>query len=203
MTIQKLEAALSSFLKVDDAAKIAQLLEAIVGSGKISYEEAKAMIGEDTEDILMLGYGWRLLLPVRAAKAGDWEDRMLTAQPGEIYQAVNVVKHLVKNANKTGRWDPETAIAEAFEDIGEPEIDKMSILVARIASEVKGHRISGIQIKRLCTELGLGDRVDPLLSELKACGIISPKLNSLTDSSRVGTPIYELNPSLFAGLLGR
>jgi hypothetical protein len=203
MTIQKLKAALSSFLKGDDAAKIAQLLEAIVGSEKISYEEAKAMIGEDTEDILMLGYGWRLLLPVRAAKAGDWEDRMLTAQPREIYQAVNVVKHLVKNANKTGRWDPETAIAEAFEDIGEPEIDKMSILVARIASEVKGHRISGIQIKRLCTELGLGDRVDPLLSELKACGIISPKLSSLTDSSRVGTPIYELNPSLFAGLLGR
>jgi len=43
----------------------------------------------------------------------------------------------------------------------------------------------------------LGDRVYPIVSELKACGIISPKLSSLTDSSRVGTPIYELNPSLF------
>jgi hypothetical protein len=199
MTTQNLEAALSSFLKADDAAKIAQLLELAVRNRKASYEEAKAVIGEDIEDILILGFGWRLLLPVRAAKAGDWEDKMLTAQTGDIYQTVNVVKHLVKNASKTSRWDPETAITEAFKDIGEPEIDKVQTLVARIGSEAKGRRISGIQIKRLCTELGLGDRVDPLLSELKACGIISPKLNSLTDASRVGTPIYELNPSLFVG----
>jgi hypothetical protein len=199
MGMNKLKDALTSFLKADDAARIAQLLETIVGSGKISYEEAKAMIGEDIEDILILGYGWRLLLPVRAAKAGDWEDRMLTAQPGETYQAVNVVKHLVNNASKTGCWDPETAVKEAFKDIGEPEIDKMRILVARIASQAKGHRINGVQIKRLCTELDLEDRIDPLISELKACGIISPKLSSLTDPSRVGTPIYELNPCLLVG----
>jgi hypothetical protein len=199
MTIQKLKEALSSFLNADDAAKMARLLDLVVRNRKASYEEAKAMIGEDIEDILISGYGWRLLLPVRAAKAGDWEDKMLMVQPGEIYQMVNVVKHLVKNASKTGRWDPETAIVDAFKDIGEPEIDKMSILVERIAFEAKGRRISGIQIKKLCTELGLGDRVDPLISELKACGIISPKLSSLTDPSRAGTPIYEINPCLLVG----
>jgi hypothetical protein len=199
MNIDKLKEALSSFLKTDDAAKIAWLLELVVKNRKASYEEAKAVIGEDIEDILILGYGWRLLLPVKAAKAGDWEDRILVAHPGEIYHTTNVVKHLVRNASETGRWDPETAVTGAFKDIGEPEIDKIQTLVARIASEAKGRRISGVQIKRLCAELGLGDRVDPLVSELKACGIISPKLSSLTDPSRVGTPIYELNPSLFVG----
>jgi hypothetical protein len=197
--MDELKDALTSFMKADEAARIAQLLEAIVRRGKIAYEEARETVGKDIEDVLISGYGWRLILPVRASKAGDWEDRMLTAQPGETYQVVNVVRHLVKNASKTGRWDPETAIAEAFKDIGEPEIDKMLTLVARIGSEAKGRRINGVQIKRLCTELGLGDRVDPILSELKACGIISPKLSSLTDSSRAGTPIYELNPSLFVG----
>jgi hypothetical protein len=199
MTTQNLEAALSSFLKADDAAKIAQLLELAVIDSKASYEEAKAVIGEDIEEVLILSYGWRLLLPVRAAKAGDWEDRILVAHPGEIYHTTNVVKHLVRNASETGRWDPETAITEAFKDIGEPEINKVRDLVAMIGYEAKARRISGVQIKRLCIELGLGDRVDPLVSELKACGIISPKLSSLTDPSRVGTPIYELNPSLFVG----
>jgi hypothetical protein len=199
MNIDKLKEALNSFLKGDDATKIAQLLELVVRNRKVTYEEAKAVIGEDIEDILILAYGWRMLLPVKAAKAGDWEDKMLTAQPGETYQAVSVVKHLAENASKSGRWDPEIAIAQAFEDIGEPEIDKMPILIARIASQVKGRRISGVQIKRLCTELGLGDRVDPLTSELKACGIISPKLSSLTDPSRAGTPIYEINPCLLVG----
>lgn len=197
--MDKLKNALTSFMKADDATQIAQILDMVVTNGRASYEEIKAIIGDNVEDILMLGYGWRLLLPARASKAGDWEDRIILAQPGEIYQTTNVVKHLVRNASQTGRWDPETAIVEAFKDIGEPEIDKIQVLVARIGFEAKGHRVSGLQIKSLCTELDLGDRVDPLLSELKACGIISPKLSSLGDPSRVGTPIYEINPSLFVG----
>jgi len=197
--MNKLKDALTSFMKADDAAQIAQILYMLVTSGKASYEEIKAIIGDTVEDVLMLGYGWRLLLPMAASKAGDWEDRILVAHPGEIYHTTNVVKHLVRDASETGRWDPETAVTKAFKDIGEPEIEKIQTLVARIGSEAKGRRISGIQIKRLCIELGLGDRVDPLLSELKACGIISPKLSSLTDPSRIGTPIYELNPSLFVG----
>ncbi len=197
--MNKLKDALTSFMKADDAAQIAQVMGLVVKNGKASYEEIKTMSGDNVEDVLILGYGWRLLLPVRASKAGDWEDRTLVARPGEIYHTTNVVKHLVRNASETGRWDPETAVTEAFKDIGEPEIDKIRTLVARIGSEAKGRRVSGIQIKRLCIELGLGDRVDPLLSELKACSIISPKLSSLTDPSRVGTPIYELNPSLFVG----
>ena len=64
-------------------------------------------------------------------------------------------------------------------------------------------QINSVQIKRLCTEPGLVDRIDTLISELKACGIIRPKLASFTDSSRVGTPLYELNPSLFVGATSR
>jgi hypothetical protein len=197
--MDKLQKALSSFMKSEDANILAQLLEDATRVGTISYEEVKRGVGGDPEDILILGYSWRLLLPVKAAKSGDWEDRMLIPQPGETYQMPNVVRYLVENAKQTGRWNPEKAIIEVFKHIGDPDSEKMSILVGRMASEVKGRRISGVQIKRICTELGLGDRVDPLLSELKACGIMSPKLISLTDAARAGTPIYELNPSLLVG----
>lgn len=197
--MNKLQNALSGFLKSEDANKLARLLEKAAKSGKVSREEATRLVNDDAEDILILGYSWRVLLPTRAARTGDWEDRMLIAQPGETYQMPNVVRHLVENANRTGHWDPEKAIIEVFGNIGDPDSEKMAILVGRMASEVKGRRISGVQIKRICTELGLGDRVDPLLSELKACGIMSPKLSSLTDAARAGSPIYELNPSLLVG----
>jgi len=36
-----------------------------------------------------------------------------------------------------------------------------------------------------------------LIAELKGSGVMSPKLGSLAEVSRAGTPIYELNPSLF------
>jgi len=71
--------------------------------------------------------------------------------------------------------------------------------VERMASELKGRRITGVKIKEICKELALDDRVDPLLSELKAVGIMSPKLTSLTEASRAGSPIYEFSPSLLVG----
>ena len=199
--MSKLQEALSTFLSTDDAAKLAQLLEKVINVGSISFEEVEEIINGDAEDILILGYGWRLLLPIRAAKGGDWEDRMLIPRPGEKYQAPNVAKHLVEKASKTGVWDPETAIIEVFRNIGEPDSDKMPLLVERIASELKGHRINGLQIKKICTELGLVEKVDPLVSELKACGILSHKLSALTDATRQGAPIYELNPSLLVGTI--
>ena len=197
--MNNLEKALGSFLKGDDAVKLARLLGEAIKTGTISYEDAQKIVGDDAEDILTLGYGWRLLLPARASKAGDWEDRMMIPQPGETYQMPNVAKHLVENANKTGHWDPEKAIVEVFKNIGEPDLDKMPLLVEGMASEIKGHRVSGIKIKKICAELGLAERIDPLVSELKACGILSHKLGALTEASRTGSPIYELNPSLLVG----
>jgi len=197
--VDKLEKALSSFLKADDAAKLAGLLKEACRTGIVSYEAAQRVMGGDTEDMLLLAYEWRLLLPVRAAKGGDWEDRMLIPRPGETYEMPNVVKHLVENACQTGCWRPEKAIYEAFRDIGEPDLDKMPTLVERMASGVRGHRINGVQIKKICAGLGVEKRVDPLVSELKACGIISHKLGALTDASREGAPIYEFNPSLLVG----
>ena len=194
-----LQKALGSFLKADDAQKLALLLDEAVKKGRISYEDAKRLVGGDIEDILMLAYSWRLLLPTRAVHAGDWEDRILIPQPGETYQMPNVVIHLVKYARGSGRWDPERALLEVFRESGEPEIDKLRILVERMASELKGRRIYGVDIKRICSELSLKDRVDPIVSEIKACGIVSHKMASLTDAAREGSPIYEFNPSLLVG----
>jgi len=57
-------------------------------------------------------------------------------------------------------------------------------------------RINATQIKEVCSQLGLVDRVDALIAELKASGVMSPKLGPIAEVSRAGTPIYELNPSL-------
>ena len=197
--IDNLIKALHSFLNDTDATEIAGLLNRIVESGTITFEDAERTIKGDVEDILLLALKWRLLLPVRAAKAGDWEDRMVIPRQGEKYHTPNVVRHLAKNALANGIWDPEKAIFEVFESIGEPDTDKMPVLVERMASVIKGHRINGIQIKAICKELGLETKVDPLVSELKACGILSHKLSSLTEVSKAGAPLYEINPSLLVG----
>lgn len=194
-----LQKALASFLKITDAQKLELLLVEGMKKGKISYEDATRLVGGDLEDILILAYGWRLLLPTRAVHAGDWEDRILIPQPGENYQMPNVVKHLVEYASESGRWEPERALVAVFYESGEPEVDKLILLVERMASELKGRRIYGVDIKRICSELGMKDRIDPIVSELKACGIVSHKMASFTDAAREGSPIYEFNPALLVG----
>jgi hypothetical protein len=199
MKIRNLQKALNSFLKNEDADKLAPILAEALKARTVSYEKAGELNGEDAEDILTLAYGWRLLLPVRASKAGDWEDRMLIPRPGETYEMPNVVKYLVIEAVRTGNWDPEKAIIEVFRSIEEPDLDKMVALIEGIASKIKGHRIIGSKIKKVCNDLDLVDRVDPLVSELKACGILSHKLGAITEAGRIGSPIYEINPSLLVG----
>ncbi len=197
--IDRLKKALSVFLKENDASALAIVLHKAEESGAISYDTIEKLVNVDIDDLLLLALQWRLLLPVRAAKAGDWEDRMFIPGKGEQYRMPNVILYLVKNASASGEWDPEKAIIDVFNNIGEPDVEKMPVLFERIASEIKGHRINGNRIKSICRELGLEARVDPLVSEFKACGILSHKLSSLTEVSRAGTPIYEVNPALLVG----
>lgn len=176
---------------------LAQVLSLAVKEGKISYEEVKRVAKDEAEEVLLLGYSRRLLVPERTSKSMEWEDRILRFEPGEVYELPNVVRYLVKEAEKTGHWNPEEALALAFKQMGEPEWAKIPGLVKRLAEQAEGNRISVIQIKETCEELGMGERVDPLIAELKGSGVMSPSLSSLTEAVQRKAPVYELNPSLF------
>jgi len=176
---------------------LAPVLAQASRKGNISYTEVEKIAGDDAEDVLLLGDKWRLLLPVRTRKTAAWEDRLLLCKPGESYEVPNIVRCLLEDASTTGSWDPEHAITKLFEEMGEPAWERMSKLIGRLEEQGEHFRIAAVQIKKTCRELGLGNRVDTLIAELKASGVMSPKLGSLAEVVREGSPLYELNPSLF------
>jgi hypothetical protein len=196
--MNKLEKALSKLLEHDElTSHLASVLVEASKSGSISYREVDKIVNDNAEDILLLGNEWRLLLPVRTVKSAAWEDRLLLCKLGELYEVPNIAGYLVEEAAKTGRWDPERAITMIFKEMDEPAWERMPKLVDRLEEQAENHRIAATKIKEICSELGLGDRVDALIAELKATGVMSPKLGSIAEVSREGAPIYELNPSLF------
>jgi hypothetical protein len=140
---------------------------------------------------------------VRTLKSAAWEDRLLLCEPGESYEVPNIIRFLVEEASRTGYWDPEPAITKLFKEMGEPNWEQMPKLVEWLGKQAKDNRITAAQIKMVCNELGLGDRVDALIAELKASGVMSPKLGSLAEVARAGSPLYELNPSLFMKRAGK
>lgn len=195
--MNKLEKALSKLLKHNElASRLASVLAHASKRGSISYREVSKIANDNAEDVLLLGNEWRLLLPVRTVKSAAWEDRLLLCKPGESYEVPNIAIYLVAEAAKTGRWDPESAITKLFKEMGEPAWERMPKLVERLEEQARDYRVTASQIKKICRDLGLGDRVDALIAGLKASGVMSPKLSSIAEVSREGIPIYELNPSL-------
>ena len=180
--------------------KLSQVLAHAAIKGKVSYQEIMEIIEDDPEDALLLADEWRLLLPVRTAKSSSWEDRLLIIKDGEVYEMPNIIRYVAREALKTGTWNSENAIGELFKEFRDPDCKQIPELVRSIAGEAGSHKTTGTQIKMICLRLGLSNRVDSLIAELKAAGIISPRLSSLSEVTREGSPIYELNPAVAIGL---
>jgi len=85
---------------------LAQALIQAANAGKISYDydEVEEIAKDDSEDVLLLGFEWRLLLPTRSARdTPEWGDAVLLPKPGEIYKMPNVIKCLAEEAIQTGQ----------------------------------------------------------------------------------------------------
>jgi len=196
--MNRLGKALSKLLSYGELTdRLAQVLTLVSRRGRVAYYEVERMVKDDAEDVLLLGNEWGLIFPVRTLKSAAWEDRLLLFEPGEKYEIPNIIRYLVEEAKITGHWNPEYAITKLFRDMGEPDWEQIPELVKELGQQAKNYKITAIQIKEACSKLALGNRVDALIAELKASGVMSPKLGSLAEVSRAGIPIYELNPSLF------
>ena len=196
-SFDRLEKAMGGILgPVKITSELSQVLVYAVVKETVSYQEIKEIIKDDPEDVLLLADKWRLLLPVRTAKSSGWEDRVLLLKDGEKYEMANVIRYLIRDALDTGRWDPEKSIIELFKEFGDPDWEQIPGLVRSIADKATDHKITGNQIKKICLQFGLSNRVDGLIAELKGAGIMSPKLGSIPDVLGARSPIYQLNPSV-------
>ena len=90
----------------------------------------------------------------------------------------------------------ESAVTALFRSAGEPAWDKIAELVEKMYRAAIFRRINGRQISQIADELGLLERADPLITELKGAGIMHPRPSLVSEMIRVKAPIYELNPSL-------
>jgi hypothetical protein len=196
-SIDHLEKALHRILGDDRTTnKLSKLLAYTSVNDSVSYQEIRKIIKDDPEDVLLVADKWRLLLPVRTTKSAAWEDRILLLQDGEIYEIPNVIRYLVKNALDTGKWDSEKAIIKLFREFEDPYWKQIAGLVKIITEKATDYTITSNQIKKICLQFGLSNKVDWLIAELKAAGIISPRLGSIPDVIGAQSPIYEINPAI-------
>ena len=107
--------ALNSFL-LDDALMevFASALDQFVENDVTHYNHIRKIAGGNLTEVLLELWGWRLIIPVRSAKCGEWDSRILLAEPGEFYEMPNISRMLVKNARLSGVWDSRQSIYYLF-----------------------------------------------------------------------------------------
>lgn len=212
LNMDKLEKALRTFLndKELNINCLAKILFHASKKGVISYEELEKVVDCDYDEVIFFAIEMKLLIPVRMSKSMAWEDRILVLKAGEKFELPNVIKYLVKEAKNSGTWDPSKAINKTCNDIKSPYLEpyiklyynKMAELTKILFKKAENFKINVNHIKEAAIESGLGENpveegiIDRLIAALKACGIISPKMSSIAEMSKMKSPIYELNPSL-------
>ena len=71
--ISELEKTISSLMGHDKLNnELAQVLALASHNGRISYEMVDTITGGDAEEVFMLSYKWRLLVPLIATRPMDW-----------------------------------------------------------------------------------------------------------------------------------
>ena len=197
--IQGLRSALGDLLGSDElTAETASIINNSCEKGRISFSEVEEICGSNAEDVLLLCWEWRLLVPVRSSKCGEWDERLLLLDPGEIYELPNVVRQLVKSARRTGQWDPDFALTELFSDTDKILRSQLPDLLKKMNGLAHFNIINAFQIRQACAKANVNQSVDTIIALLKAGGVISPKLRALSDVAKSGSPVYEINPCVLA-----
>jgi hypothetical protein len=197
--MENLRRALTAFLgSGDPISQLTHVLAAACVTGTIPYSEVEKASGEDTEDVVLVAWKWRLLVPMRMSRCGEWDDRLLVAEPGETFEMPNIVRFLVQGAMDVAEWNSNSAVLNLFNVMEEPNWERIPALVSKLHERSSNNRIDAQEIKKACREVGLEDRIDTLIALLKGSGIMSPNLAPIAKVTRTGSPIYELNPCVFA-----
>jgi hypothetical protein len=164
----------------------------------IHYETIQEVAGTSTGEILLEMWEWKLLMPIRSSKCGEWDSRVMVMQPGEVFEMPNISRALASNAIESGKWDTPWAIKHLFQKMGEPDWEKIPALVRELRDSCVHNVISGTRIGAACGHHKLKEKTGALIAVLKGAGIISPKLMAIDRNRMQSTsPLYEFNPCVY------
>ncbi len=186
---------------INDTTEIDSICSVLVYASEmdiIHYETIQKVAGSSTGEVLLELWEWKLLLPVRSSKCGEWDSRVMVIQPGEVFEIPNISRVLTSNAIESGKWNTTWAIQNLLQKMGEPDWEKIPALVRELRDSSVHNVISGTRIGAACGHHKLKEKTGALIAVLKGAGIISPKLMTI-DRNRMesASPLYEFNPCVY------
>jgi hypothetical protein len=195
--MHRLEEALA-FVEDDLVPELALALFTCRQAEITSVSELEEVLDRDTQEVLLLGVTWRLILPLASGRSSlAWEEAPLSMGYGLRLKMPAVVRHLVEEAGKSGLWRPEEVLGRTSPLLPQ-EPEPLAELMSCIRQYAPGSVISGNEIGAALREVGIEASLDTLIAHWKGAGVMSPRLSSLRGIAAHRSPQYEINPSIFS-----
>lgn len=201
--IHLLEQALG-FTREEDIPGLALALSCLPDKAQAAMQgELAEVLDQDTADVLLTAYSWRLLIPAPdSGSSMAWEEAKPDMRPSCVWKQPPIIRHLVQAGRSTGRWQPERILPLVLSSLP-PSPETMTAFIDYVRQYAQGCVLSANLLGAALHEAGIPAGLERLIIGFKAAGVISPKLSSLSEAVRHRSPLYEINPSVFIPWLPR
>lgn len=191
--LQNIHTALKTIFSAEEADGLARLIQGVGSDGEVAVQ-AINLPGADRDDLILLAYEERLLIPCATRPGSAWEDRVLSLAPGAAYFMPRVVKELMASAALTGDLNPDDAVRKALAEAGnEPVAGMLALFKALQPHSVARQMEAGLMEiihRRTTPDLDLHDTLDQFV----LAGMMSPCPGR---SIATGLAWYEISPVLY------
>ena len=161
----------------------------------ISYREIDLSRAEK-DDLILLGYQERILIPVKTKASLAWEDRIIDFDVGGTYVIPPVARQIPVVFIKKGYFCLESLLKQIFPDLVSKEVKKLYNLLDTIMTHSTGFKFETGLLKlfydKLTLQFDLHDTIDMFVIN----GIMSPCPQK---SLITGLSWYEISPAMFWG----
>jgi len=197
--IHLLEQALG-FTREEDIPGLALALSCLQEAQAATQTELAEVLDQDTADVLLTAYSWRLLIPAPdSGSSMAWDEANPDMRPSCVWKQPPVIRHLVQTGRSTGRWQPERMLPLVSSSLPQ-SLTTITAFIDYVRQYARGDVLSANLLGAALHEAGIQADLETLIIEFKAAGVISPKLSSLPETARHRSPLYEMNPSVFIPL---
>ncbi len=150
----------------------------------------------EKNELLLLGYQERVLIPVKTTTSPAWEDRVINFDAGGTYIISPVARQIPVVFSEKGYFCLETLLKKIVPDLVTEEAKKLYHLLNTIMTHSTGFKFETGLLKlfydKLTLQLDLHDTIDLFVIN----GIMSPCPQK---SLITGLSWYEISPAMFWG----
>ena len=191
--LYRLTSALNDRFGDGDSLNLAVLLSRGCCGESVAYEDID-IAPESRDDIILLAYEEKLLLPLKSLGGSAWGDRVLTLCEGERYYLPRVVRSAVQTAKETGEWSFACAAEECLKESAVIDEREVSLLLNALQIAAPGGKFDVGEIREARTILNIKFDMHDTIDLLVRCGLISPCTQR---SLYTGLAQYEVHPCLY------